>query len=164
MISEERLLRLKRSALIGTKIAAFMAIMLLLGHVAILQVAVASAAVVLFCVMPSLMIIASDLAAASTLMQLRQSTILQETSRQQEKGTSRWLLIALIQTANAVLAFFLLLLSGGGDHAENILTRATIVIAIFLVITIAAFAFRGGRGTAFALLTVPLILLFAWRV
>lgn len=158
MISDNRMLRLKRSTVLGAKIALVVAILLVVGRVPLLKAAISSAVVILFFATPSLLMMFSDFVAT------RASTGPPQLAEPLLRPSSRWLLIVLIQIVNAVLMFFLLMLSAGGDHADNFDKRGAIAIIIFCVTTVVAFALRGGRGIAIALLAVPLLLMFAWRV
>ena len=63
MTSDDRLRRLKQSALRGAKFAAVVAVLSILARTLFAQVAILSAAIVFFFALPSIVIIVSDLLA-----------------------------------------------------------------------------------------------------
>lgn len=155
MAPKDRLQRLKQSALKGAKIAAVVAVLSIFAHASFFQVAILSAAIVLFFLLPSTVIIVSDLLAE------RKSAELGYMPVEPASKVSQYWFLALVQVMNSIISFFLLLLSAGGDHPEAFYSRGMVAIFILLVTTLCALMMRGtGKGIAVALLSVPLIILF----
>jgi hypothetical protein len=155
MALDARFQRLRQSVVNGAKIAAIVTILLIVAGASLLQGIALGVAIVMFFALPSITIIVSDFFSERYLMDHVDVAV------KTKSGFSKYLFIGVVQIANAIIAFFLLLLSAGGDHPENALIRGKIILVTLAATTIGALMMNTtGKAVAVALISIPLIIFF----